>query len=304
MLEALPALFTRHRLARPLALAAQAALVGLLVLTLARVTWFVVALNTPALPAALPHVAPAAKPTTSLATWHLFGNALPQVDPRGVAQPSRETALKLTLRGVFALDDPTAGRAIIADENGAEESYEVGADLPGGAKLAGVYADHVTLSRGSVAESLSLPPPGSGAPNTPPRGASPLTNRAPLPGATASPRASEPFVNPNIVTNPGNWNQATPKLDPNVAALAQNVQALPVMENGKFVGVRLSGGKDAALLGKLGLQPDDVVTQVNGIPLDNPARGAEVAASLQNATNASIVVRRNGKSVPLSVSLH
>ena len=201
-------------------------------------------------------------------------------------------------------DDASSGRAIIADETGVEASYGVGDDVPGGAKLQGVYPDHVTLTRGGVAESLSLPPPGSGAPYTAPRNAA-AASRAPLPGASATaPRANEPFVNPNIVTNPGSWNTATSKVDPNVAALAQNVQALPVMENGKFVGVRLAGGKDAALLAKLGLQPDDVVTVVNGIPLDNPARGAEVAASLQNATNASIIVRRNGKPVPLSVSLH
>src|SRR5690349_2988396 len=117
MLEALPDFFTRHRLARPLALAAQAALVALLVLTLARATWFLIALNTPALPAALPHAAPATQPAASLATWHLFGNARPQIDPRNAA-PARETALKLTLRGVFAVDDPAGGRAIIADENG------------------------------------------------------------------------------------------------------------------------------------------------------------------------------------------
>lgn len=303
MLDALPDLFTRHRLARPLALAVNAALLGLLVLVLARATWFVVALNTPALPPRLPPVAATpAQPTTSLASWHLFGNALPQADPRLVAQPSRETTLKLALRGVFALGDPAAGRAIIADESGGEADYGAGDTLPGGATLKGVYPDHVTLERAGALESLSLPPPGTAGPGIAPRsGTSPIaSNRtAPLPGT----RTDAPFVNPNIATSPLAWNQATQKLDLNTAALARDIQALPVIENGKFVGVRLAGGKDATLLARVGLQPDDVVTAVNGIQLDNPARGAEVAASLQNATSATVVVRRNGKPTTLTVSL-
>jgi len=42
------------------------------------------------------------------------------------------------------------------------------------------------------------------------------------------------------------------------------------MINGKMTGVRLSGGPEA-LVAKLGLKPDDVVTSVNGMPLDSPA---------------------------------
>lgn len=303
MQDAFPELLTRSTLARPLALAVNAALIALLVLVLARATWFVVALNTPPLPPTLPHpAATSTKPASSLASWHLFGNALPQLDPRAAAQPSRETALKLVLRGVFALDEASAGYAIVADEAGAEGSYRVGDELPGGAKLVGVYADRITLARNGTVESLSMPAPDSGGSRAAAtRNASvPAAARAPLPGASRN----EPFVNSNIVTNPGAWNQAAKKLDVDPAALAREIQALPVLENGKFVGVRLSGGKEAALLTRLGLQPDDIVTAVNGIQLDNPARSAEIAASLSNASTATVVVRRNGKPTTLSVSLH
>jgi general secretion pathway protein C len=67
--------------------------------------------------------------------------------------------------------------------------------------------------------------------------------------------------------------------------------------------VRLSSTKEAALLTKLGLKPDDVVTAVNGIALDNPARGAELAQTLQNAERASVTVRRGGRPVTFDVSL-
>jgi type II secretory pathway component PulC len=46
-----------------------------------------------------------------------------------------------------------------------------------------------------------------------------------------------------------------------------------------------------------------VVTAVNGIELDSPARAADVARTLANARSARVTVRRNGASQTLNVEL-
>ena len=60
-------------------------------------------------------------------------------------------------------------------------------------------------------------------------------------------------------------------IDPDT--LMRDVRLEPVVADGKQTGVRVVSS-NAALLEKLGLQPGDEVTSVNGIALDNPLRGA------------------------------
>lgn len=301
MHEALPDLLLRHRAAKPLALAVNVALAALILVLVARLVWLVLGAGADVAPARVPSAAPApATPAESLSRWHLFGNAAPRIDPRALAS-APDTQLDLKLRGIFALDDPKAGHAIIADAAGAEATYRVGAELPGGATVDGVYPDRVTLSRGGVLETLRLPNPeertAAAAPrpgNAANRGLGVAPANAPLPAIAPG----GPVVAPNV-----DWDAATQKLGVDARALAQQVQVLPVVENGKFVGVRLSGGREAAALAKLGLKPDDVVTQVNGIPLDSFSRAQTVASSFQNASTVSVTVRRGGRTEELSVSL-
>lgn len=78
---------------------------------------------------------------------------------------------------------------------------------------------------------------------------------------------------------------------------------MPVMENGRMTGVRLSGGPNAALIGQLGLQPSDVVTSINNVPLDSMARATQVVDTLKNANRVTVTVMRDGKPVTLNVNV-
>ena len=72
---------------------------------------------------------------------------------------------------------------------------------------------------------------------------------------------------------------------------------------GFVIGVRLAGARDVPLIAQLGLQPDDVVTSVNGIALDSPERAQEIARNLAGASALNVTVRRNSKSENLSAAL-
>jgi len=304
----------RHRHARVIALAALAACGALLALALARVVLLLLSLGAPQVPpvqaiSVEQLVRSAESGTASVASWHLFGNALPLADPRGVAA-APDTGLQLILMGVFAGDDPKDGRAIIADGAGGEEHYMVGAEVVPGVTLDGVYPDRITLSRGGIIEALRLPRPTAGGAN--PGGDGISVQNRPLPTGMAgstpattlpgTPAPGAPFVQPLVSTAGIDWNAVTAKLGVDAQQLGREVTALPVLEGGRFIGVRLQAGRDSPLA-RLGLQPGDVVTAVNGIELDSPARAAEVARTLATASAANVTVRRNGKSEKISVNL-
>ena len=88
----------------------------------------------------------AVNPTVELATIvnaHLFGMAGAQA---GGNAP--QTTIPLILAGVIAEKDPSKGQAIIGDTATSGKLFAVGAMLPGGARLNGVYGDHVLIERG------------------------------------------------------------------------------------------------------------------------------------------------------------
>ena len=237
--------------------------------------------------------------TQSIARWHLFGDT-PQRPGAGPGAPA--TTLSLILRGTFAGNDPRSGMAVIADAGNGERAYRAGDEVQPGVRLGEVHADHVVLLRDGASETLTLPRDSQLRPTdvvrpTPARvtgGAMPL----PRAGAGAAPTGAT-----HNVKAPADWQQTVSRLRQNPDELMQRVQVVPVLDNGKLAGVRLSAGADSALLSQLGLLPGDVVTSVNGLPVDSLARGQQIMASLGSAQSVRVIVQRNGKPTELTVAL-
>jgi hypothetical protein len=78
-------------------------------------------------------------------------------------------------------------------------------------------------------------------------------------------------------------------------------QATPVREQGRVIGYRLSGV--SGQLSRLGLRNGDVVTKINGRQLTSPEAAIAGYGGLRKTGRASLVVRRGGRSVPLSYRL-
>jgi general secretion pathway protein C len=278
-----------------LALAAAAAL---LLWVAVRLFWLLLAGPDlpPPPPVALDGLRSANRSSASISQWHLFGSAGAGFDPRLLANEAPETALRLTLRGTLSEHAADGGIAIIADEHGVERGYRVGDALPGDARLEAIYAGRVLLSRGGVNESLSLPrgDPGGRARST-----------AAAPGGLAAPAPPrgrlDAFVNPMISTGVPLIETPGPLTGVNLDELAKQVNVMPVLENGRFAGVRLSVSRDSDLLARTGLRSTDVVVAVNGVPLDGPQRQLELLNSLRDARQVTVTVRRDGetKQIPI-----
>jgi general secretion pathway protein C len=250
----------------------------------ARVAWLLVpGPATPELPpvAAQPRAAePAAGSTPSvdrITNAHLFGvpGAVEEDGPALAAQEDApDTQLNLELRGTIAATEESRALAIIADRAGNEKVYFIGDAVPGGATLHAVQLDRVLLRRAGRLEALRLPR--SDESPAPRRAAAPAPSRTP----TVAPRAAA-TIQQVVSQNP--------------ASLTEIIRPQPVFKDGRQQGYRIYPGRQRQEFAQLGLRPGDLVTQINGMALDDPSRGMEIFRGLADATSVTLTVERNGQ---------
>jgi general secretion pathway protein C len=162
--------------------------------------------------------------------------------------------------------------------------HAVGSTRPGGARLHSVYPDRVVLDRNGSLESLALPK-------------RPLAGLAPAPPA---PAAAAPTAAPSGETQLEQMKQAMQR-DP--SALSEVIRAQQVLAAGRQRGFRVYPGNNPRAFSRLGLRPGDLITAVNGTPLDDPARGEEIMRTLGSAAQARVTVVRNGRDTDVMLDL-
>jgi general secretion pathway protein C len=210
-----------------------------------------------------------------IANAHLFGvaTAAGATDPNNLPQ----SQMSLVLAGTMALEDPEAGYAIVGDNAANGKFYRVGATINGAARLHSVYADRVIIDRNGTLETLILP---RGAPST-----------------ALLPVARTPVSSNSVGDNLRRLASSNP------SALGELLRAQSVFSNGVQKGYRVYPGRDRQQFTRLGLQPGDLVTSINGSSLDDPTRGGEILNTLTASTTAQVTVERNGVNQQLSLDM-
>jgi len=224
-----------------------------------------------------------------------FGFQAPVAAPKAetsVPIEAPETQLRLTLRGIYlAGRGGDSGFAIIADAGGKDETYAIGDPLPGGAVLKEIYPDRVILERQGRLETLRLPRDQGGG-----RSVTSVSS-----GAGARSRGGGTLmVPPDAGRVLARYRE---KLLSDPQSVMDVVRAEPYRRGGRIVGYRVFPGRDRGLLAQVGLQPGDVITEVNGLGLDNPLNGLEIMRDLQNARQVTVKVLRNGVERQVSIDL-
>ncbi len=226
----------------------------------------------------------------TLAAWHLFGKAAPAA-PLFETLNLPETPLALRLRGIVAAPDGTDGYALIADERGGEAVYRIGDEVPGGARVAAIRPDQVVLERDGRRETLRLERNTAQTSASRPAGNAAFT--APAAASGAAPAAAGKTTAPMTIT------AALPNLMPGIrmdaGQLANQIQVMPVAGGG----FRVFPGRDTRLFTELGLQANDIVEQVNGRALTNPAEALALIQQIQGGEALSLTVRRGDQQLVL-----
>jgi general secretion pathway protein C len=230
---------------------------------------------------------------------HLFGRADLSLQTQAVNAP--ETQLNLKLLGILAIGTE-GGMAIIGSGN-AEQVYTVGDTIPGNVVLKAVYLNHVLLQSGRGLETLRLPEedgayiefkaqPGRSAvnqqrPASIPQSYSSSSVDAGSPPAEGEREASLQSLRDlrrEFIRNPG--------------SLAEYAQTEAVND-----GYRVTFVQDNPIIQKLGLQDGDIVTSINGIPLDKPENGIRALRKLMKAREVQLTIQRNGQEQQLTSPL-
>jgi general secretion pathway protein C len=82
------------------------------------------------------------------------------------------------------------------------------------------------------------------------------------------------------------------------------MRAQAVLSNGQQRGYRVFPAPNQdAVFARLGLRSGDLVTHINGTPLDDPQRGAEIFSTLSSAAEARVTVVRNGRQSDVNLNL-
>lgn len=79
--------------------------------------------------------------------------------------------------------------------------------------------------------------------------------------------------------------------------------AEPYMQNGQIVGFKMDLIDADSLYAKAGLTNGDVITEINGIPLNNAAAAIRLLQSLRNTKSLSMSLLRGGVVSPLNITV-
>jgi len=225
--------------------------------------------------------------------WEPFGRA-PDGSaveiPAEVVLDAPETTLNLTLIGTTVaqtLPEPGTtviihekGSAILMSGRGEQRTYRKGETIEdvGNAALHSIFLDRVLLDRGG--------------------GRLEALRYQDIAGASqASSRVAG--VRPQLtgIRQPESLSAAVSIADAASEAaslIGEHMQVAMHTENGQAIGFRVQPRGDGRVFAQLGLEPGDVLTQVNGIRLNDVRNATQVLQALSETQQASVTIRRNG----------
>ena len=214
-----------------------------------------------------------------LVNAHLFGNAA--VQPSADAANAPPSSMPLVLAGVLASEDPKQGMAIIGESAQAAKVVAVGQQVPGGAQLHSVYSDRAVIDRAGVLESVFLP------------------RRT----AALGPPPMPPPAPPGAMNNEAVIERMRSLVNDNPGAISQIMRPQPVFAGGKMRGFRVYPGANRQAFARMGLRAGDLVTAINGTPLDDKDRAQEIFSTLNSSTDARVTITRANRQQELVLNL-
>jgi len=235
----------------------------------------------------------------NLITQNIFGNAAlveQAVTDQPVQEDAPETRLNLKLRGIYASTDDKRSNAIIETANGIQDLYFIEDAIPGerNLSLAKVLFDRIIIKRQGNFETLKMEDLTQGIISQ--QSYKSFQNKYPKKGKLIDRR------NNRQLTKQLSKIKRQMVNDPTSLAGLMNVK--PKIVNGEFIGFQISPGRDASLFARSGLRRNDIITNVNGISLNDPSSALTLIEEIRNANELSIELTRGNKPLSLVYNLN
>ena len=188
------------------------------------------------------------------------------------------------LTGIVSSSYGHDSRALIKDAKNEQKPYAVGDSIIDNVKLHAIYHNRVILDRSGRFETLTLEQE---------------KNAATRKVASANRNSPPNRITGEVAQSLGEARQQILQ-DPSKAAQFLRIQ--PERRGGKIIGYRVYPGSDRSLFNKVGLRPGELVTAINGQPLDNPGESLKLLSDLSQAPSVSVTLERGGQSRTVNVS--
>jgi type II secretory pathway component PulC len=211
---------------------------------------------------------------------HLFGSSAPEQSAQAAAVAA---AAQWVLRGVIAAQTPQSGFAMIGQNEQSTRLRAVGQEVAGGYVLAQVLPDRVILDnhgaqlvvRLSTLRRLALASP---------KGVAVAEAGPPL----------QPLAE-------GVWHPKKGLIGVPLPAQAALRPQAHHDSDGQYDGMQVMG--IAGRLAPLGLQRDDVITEIDGNPITNNNAAQQALQQISSGTPVMVTVNRGGTVVQLPISM-
>jgi type II secretion system protein C len=192
------------------------------------------------------------------------------------------TSLSLELKGVIVAEPMSRALAAISEKGSKKEKlYGVGDKVPGNGVITEILVDRVILRRGGTLETLML------------------LNKKAAHSAKKGPRGQR--TTGKKITSLGDgvhWQVDNAYLNKRLAdipSLAREVGVEIYKEGNVQKGYRLVSSRGSKLLRDMGLQPGDILNEVNGLPMNSVHDGLTAYQGMRNAKEIRLVITRNGR---------
>ncbi|HYB89727.1 MAG TPA: type II secretion system protein GspC [Candidatus Binataceae bacterium] len=265
--------------------------------------------TTPAPPAAAagPRETFGARPRTDYDTIvkrDIF-NLVPQEQPEA-AVTALDLHLKLLGTSSTTRDKPYA---IIEDQTGNQTLYKVGEDVPGAGKLVRVERARAIIDHDGQRVALEIPEGDIPArenqmPRFPGRRGMPLGLGAfkqdrPPPAPDPDPDSVDVDVEETGTNRYALKRDEVANAVKHSAELMTQIRAMPNISHGTSNGLTLSDIEAGSVFEDLGLEDGDVLTAIDGRPLQNPVEALGLMNTLPNRPSVDLTVVREGHPVQL-----
>jgi len=249
-----------------------------------------------------------------IADQHLFGvvkkaPVVKQAPPKKEVKVVAPTRLNLKLQGIVAYkSNDKSGFALISVNNGPQKVFGKGDAVDKGVYVKDIQPGKVILDNNGTTEELTLPVKELDKPAAKQRSVSSRLTFGGRPvnsnQADTKRRNKQPQSRNPTASHANNAGDDLPDLGKYRQEVIESPQKLlqiatpsPAIINGQFIGFRVKPGPERRLFKSLGFRSGDIITEVNGIILDDASKGAMVLGELTQAADLSIKVKRGNSEV-------
>lgn len=237
------------------------------------------------------------------------GDAEPEIKNDGtksVLGSLVKSSLPIKVRGIIFSGDPQNGLAMLENTQKRKvKSYIIGDVVVNNAKLIEIYDDRVIFERSGQREYLELEPfqlkrsrrkkgRGGSAPKK-------ISRIATKPPPESYKEAGFERKGTDITLSE-EYKRGLLRAE-NMTKILQDAKAEPNIVNGELKGFRLTRIRENSVYEKAGFQNNDIVEEINGLPLRDAAGAIRLLQQLKKAKEIEVRLNRGGSSLDMNITI-